>query len=165
MLFSCKHVRHIEIDERKFSELGRKMKIELILKINDKSSQLVCNLEYKKVFTLKDLAKSNETCYEHVYPKQILNSADELVAVICSNCAVCITHKKNSNEFNHQQSSFCVESRTGLKTPSVWDLHMISYVWNYCNIIEIECNSRYIALLVFILMTKGSQSDAISPQK
>ncbi len=54
----------------------------------------VRTLENKECFTLKDPSKSNEKCHNHLHPKLILNSTDEPDAVICTNCAETITHKK-----------------------------------------------------------------------
>ncbi len=71
------------------------------------------------MFTLKDPAKSNEKSHYHLHPKLILNSIDEPVAVICTNCAEIITHKKIPKNSNASKVDFGICSRVGLGTPSV----------------------------------------------
>ena len=73
----------------------------------------------KSAFTVNDSSKSNEKCHYHLHSKLILNSTDEPDAVICTNCAESITHKKIPKNSIASKVVFGIGSRIGLKTPSV----------------------------------------------
>ena len=79
----------------------------------------VRTLENKKCFTLKDPSKSNEKFHYHLHPELILNSIDEPVAVISTNFAESITHKKIPKNSIASKVDFGIGSRIGRQTPSV----------------------------------------------
>ena len=120
LIFSCKQARNFEIDKNYSWDYEEKMKIEWLLPVNDEGNcKMFVPWKTKSVFTLKDPAKSNEKSHYHLHPKLILNSIDEPVAVICTNCAESTTHKKIPKNSIASNVDFDIGSRIGLKTPSV----------------------------------------------
>ena len=85
------------------------LKIELLLPVNDEGHcKKFVPWKTKSVFTLNDPSKSNEKCHYHLHPKLILNSTDEPVAVICTNCAESITHNKIPKNSIASREDFCI---------------------------------------------------------
>ena len=90
-----------------------------MLPVNDEGHCKSVYLVRQKCFYIKRSRKSNEKCHYHLHPGLILNSIDEPVAVICTNCVESIAHEKIPKNSIASKEDFGIGSRIGLETPSV----------------------------------------------
>jgi len=139
----------LKLNEKHSYTYEQPIRIKILLPVNAEGDlELFTLCQVLVVSSFKNPLNSKQTRHYHLHPELVLNPPDtngnEPVAFVCSDCINNINKQKNPNNSIADGVEFPLGKIIGLTDLSIRELHIISYVRYYYNIIKIESNSRHL---------------------